>query len=54
LEAACARAVAIRALNYRSVNSILKSGLDRVELPRPTASAELPLHENVRGPDYFH
>lgn len=54
LEAACVRAVAIRALNYRSVNSILKSGLDRVDLPTPTASAELPLHENLRGPNYFH
>ena len=54
LEAACARAVAIRALNYRSVNSILKSGLDRLDLPPPTASADLPLHENLRGPNYFH
>src|SRR5438046_8732686 len=37
LEAACARAVASLVLNYRSVNSILTSGLDRLYLPPPNA-----------------
>jgi hypothetical protein len=37
------------------VASILKNGLDRVELKgrnAPTQTA-LPLHENVRGSDYY-
>ena len=54
LEAACARAMSIRSPTFRSVDSILKSGMDR-QAPRaePTQSS-LPLHENVRGPDYYH
>jgi len=52
LEAACARALALQALSYRSVESILKSGLERAprERPRPTAPV---LHGNVRGPEYY-
>ena len=54
LEAACTRALAIRSPNLKSVTSILKSGLDRQHsLPTTTAGA-LPVHENIRGPDYFH
>jgi transposase len=54
LEAACARALAIRAPTYRSVASILKSGLDRQPALFATTSTPLPAHENVRGPDYYH
>ncbi len=54
LEAACTRALAIGAANYRSVESILKHRLDRQTLPEP-GSATLPLfHDNIRGPDYYH
>jgi transposase len=55
LEAACERALAIHSPNYRSVSSILKQGLDRQPLSEdePT-QGELPLHANVRGPDYYH
>jgi transposase len=38
LEAACARAVAVRARSYRHVESILKNGLDR--LPSPAEESE--------------
>ncbi|HNU11201.1 MAG TPA: IS21 family transposase [Rubrivivax sp.] len=54
LEAACARAMAIRSPQLRSVTSILRSGLDRQPLPPKPAQASLPLHENLRGPDYYH
>ena len=54
LVAACTRAMAIRSMTYRSVASILKSGLDRQHhLPTTTPSA-LPVHENIRGSEYFH
>ena len=55
MEAACTRALAIGAHRYRSVDSILKKGLDRQPIP-PAAQAELALpdHANVRGPDYYH
>lgn len=55
LEAACARALAVRARSYRHVASILKNGLDRVALPEPAVQVqgELALHENIRGNDYY-
>jgi transposase len=56
LEAACARAVAVRARSYRHVESILKNGLDR--LPSPTEQSEegtTPAsHENIRGGCSYH
>ena len=55
LEAACERALQIHSPSYRSVTSILKQGLDQQPLPQDEeAQAELPLHTNVRGPDYYH
>ena len=57
LEAACTRALSIRSPSYRSVCSILARGLDRHPLEPAAADAEpraLPLHDNVRGPDYYH
>lgn len=53
VEAACKRARRIGALNYRSVKSILSSGVDRLPL-----QSELPLrlptdHPHLRGPDYY-
>ena len=54
LEAACTRALAIRAPTLRSVTNILKCGLDRQSsLFCPAASPAIE-HENVRGPDYYH
>ena len=55
LEAACARAQSIRSPSYKSIDSILSCGLDQrpLDIPTPT-QASLPLHENVRGPDYYH
>jgi len=57
LEAACARAVTVRARSYRHVASILRHGMDRMPLPTPKLStAPQPMllpHENVRGGDYY-
>lgn len=54
LEAACLRAVALRACRYKSIESMLKKGLDRVP-PAATTATLLPIdHANVRGPGYYH
>jgi transposase len=54
LEAACRRAMSVRALSYRSVESILKNGLDQKPLPeRDGRPADRRHHENLRGPDYY-
>ena len=54
MEAACARAMAIRSPTYQSIKAILKSGMDRQRAKSEPAQASLPLHDNVRGPDYYH
>lgn len=53
LEAACTRALAVQAHSYRSVESILKTGLDRQALPETAALVAARSHENVRGPGYY-
>jgi transposase len=54
LEAACGRALAIRSFSYRSVESILKNGLDRQPLPTATRPSPAPRsHDYVRGPAYY-
>ncbi len=54
METACERALEDGARNYGYVNSMLKSGLDK--LPRADVQQELPLrapHEHVRGAAYY-
>jgi transposase len=53
LEAACERALAVRAYSYRSVESILRTGLDRQPLPADGPARAHPSHDNVRGPGYY-
>ena len=51
-EAVAARALAIGALTYKSVASILKNNLDRA--PQAAESSTVIEHQNLRGPRYFH
>jgi transposase len=52
VDAACARALVLGTRSYTSVAAILKNCRERA----PSSAAELPLliHENIRGPDYYH
>lgn len=52
LEAACARAIAIRGISYKSIKSILENNLDAKPLPT-TTQANLPPHDNLRGGEYY-
>lgn len=55
LEAACQRAVKVGAYSYKSVKSILSSGLDRTPLPEERGPVQLTLiHSNIRGPEYYN
>lgn len=54
LEAACHRALHVNAVAYRSIESMLKTGMDKKPLVIDSPQTTLPLHENVRGPTYFH
>jgi transposase len=52
LEGACRRALAIGARSYKSVASILKSGLDQQPLPGQAHDEPIE-HENIRGALYY-
>ena len=56
LEAACRRALHFGTPRYKSLESILKNGLDRQPLPSPDRTPTPPLleHPNLRGADYYH
>jgi transposase len=52
MEAACKRAIAIGSTSRKSVEMILKRGLDRIPVDESTTAAA-PTHENVRGGSYY-
>jgi transposase len=52
-EAVAARALAIGALTYKSVASILENNLDRASPPDAESNSVID-HQNLRGPGYFH
>jgi hypothetical protein len=54
LEAACHRALRIGSCSYKSIESILRQGLDR-QTPPEQPELELTIaHENIRGSEYYH
>jgi len=55
LNAACKRALAIGATTYKSIESILKNGLDSRPLPDERNSCSKPIeHSNIRGSEYYN
>lgn len=44
----------VSSFSYRSIESILKKGLDKQPLPQPLPEAPVLRHDNVRGPAYDH
>jgi transposase len=52
LEEACGRAIVIKSPTYKSVEGLLKTGLDKVALTAE-AEAKAVIHENIRGGAYF-
>jgi transposase len=54
LEAACRRGISIGAASYRSIASILKTGLDKAFLPDISPDADPIQHGNIRGRGYYH
>jgi len=53
LEAACERAMAVKARSYRHVDSILKNGLDRLPQTPQDDSQPRAGHQHVRGAAYY-
>jgi len=53
VEAAAERALQFNACSYRSVKAILTAGLDRQDSGERCAQMSLPLHQNIRGREYY-
>jgi transposase len=53
LERACQRALRMEVCTYRSIKSMLQTGLDRQPLPGPVPAPVVILHPNVRGAEYY-
>ena len=57
VEAACERALLTGACRFKSIESILKTSLDKVPVDSadssPQPSSSTPPHDNIRGPEYF-
>jgi len=52
VEAACGRALILKAYSYKSVESILSNGLDQQMLPESSSEKSI-LHYNIRGREYY-
>ena len=53
LNNACKRALSFNSYNYMSIQSILEKGLDLIDDQEPSIQITMPLHENIRGEDYY-
>jgi transposase len=53
VEAACTRALHAQAYRYKSVESILATGLDRQPLPQSALPCSPLRHDNLRGAEYY-
>lgn len=53
LETACEKAVKIGSPSYKSIKSLLKSGMDRQHIPTRNHTEVLPFHPNIRGKEYY-
>ena len=53
LEAACGRALLLKAYSYKSVESILKANLDQQKLPETAPAVKPVIHYNIRGREYY-
>lgn len=54
LEAACRRAARYRLYSYKGVSNILKTGADKLDVRKSAPAAAPIVHDNIRGPGYYH
>jgi hypothetical protein len=53
VEAAAERALKYNACSFRSMKAILTASLDKQPDSRETGQMSLPLHQNIRGKQYY-
>ena len=50
---ACQRALGYGAYNYKTIQNILERELDIHDVPEETEQLQMPLHDNIRGQNYY-
>jgi len=50
---ACQRALGYGIYNYKTIQTILEKGMDNYDEAEENKQLEMPLHENIRGEDYY-
>jgi transposase len=50
---ACQRALGYGIYNYKTIQTILEKGMDQYEETEENKQLEMPLHENIRGEEYY-
>jgi transposase len=50
---ACQRALGYGIYNYKTIQTILEKGMDNYDEAEETKQLEMPLHENIRGEEYY-
>lgn len=50
---ACQRALGYGIYNYKTIQTILEKGLDKYDENEENKQLEMPLHENIRGEEYY-
>lgn len=53
LEKACIKGIAVGATRYQQIESILSNKMEDTPLSAETVSIPLPLHDNIRGSEYY-
>ena len=50
---ACQRALGYGIYNYKTIQTILERGMDTLDETEESKPMEMPLHENIRGEEYY-
>ena len=50
---ACQRALGYGIYNYKTIQTILEKGMDNYDEAEENKQLEMPLHENIRGEEYY-
>jgi len=53
LTKACQRALGYGIYNYKTIQSILEKGMEQYDQKEEHEQLSMPLHENIRGEEYY-
>ena len=51
---ACQRALGYGIYNYKTIQNILERGMEQYDQGEENEQLKMPLHDNIRGEDYYN